>query len=189
MPVILERCISLDIGGFRLDWATPGRILTGNSRWFQNDEETSSIGYRIHTDPTRPLLFLFYSIDGQNVTQTVELAAVPSNLNRGQYWVFLCPVCGRRCKKLHLIRGLFQHRTAMPGVFYKQQARTKWAFGRLWDADDAIHEIRKASEAPYFREYYAGKLTRRTLGMLRKLRKLAPRVSEAEMQRLLKSEE
>lgn len=186
MPIILERCISLDVGTFRLDWSMPGKILTGSSRWFQNDEETSSIGYRIYTDPTRPLLILLYSIDGQDVTQTVELVAVPSNLNIGQYWVFLCPVCGRRCKKLHLIRGLFQHRTALRGVFYKQQARTKWAFGRLWDADDAINEIMKASEAPYYREYYAGKITRRTLGMLRKLRKLAPRVSEAEMQKLLR---
>lgn len=185
MPVILERCISLDIGGFKLDWAAPGKTLTGSCRWFQGEEETSSIGYRIFTDPTHPLLILLYSIDGQDVTQTVELAAVPSNLNRGQYWLFLCPVCGRRCKKLHLIRGLFRHRTAMRSVFYRQQARTPWPFGRYLDAYEGIGEIFEAAEAPYFREYYRGKLTRRAQGMLRKIAKLKPRIIGEEVERLL----
>jgi len=185
MPIILERCISLDVGTFNRYLLEPG-TWSGSISWSVGDNETGSISYRINANAHSPFLTLLYSIDGENVTQIVRLAAVPSNLNRGKYWVFLCPVCGRRCKKLHLIRGLFQHRTAMRGVFYKQQARTKWAFGRLWDADDAIHEIMEASEAPYFREYYAGKLTRRTLRMLHKLKKLAPRVSEAEIERLLK---
>jgi len=185
MVVILERCISLDVGKFRFDWSMPGKILTGNSRWFHSDKETSSIGYRVHTDPAHPLLILLYSIDGQDVTQVVELAAVPSNLHRGQYWFFICPVSGRRCKKLHLIRGLFQHRTALPGVFYRQQVRAKWLFGRYLDAYEGISEILEAAEQPYFREYYAGKPTRRTLRMLRKVEKLKPRMSKSIANHLL----
>lgn len=179
MPIILESCISLDVGTFRTYLAMPGRMLSGNVRWSVGDEETSSISFRIHTDPTRPVLTLLYSIVGQDVTQTVELVAVPSNLNRGQYWLFTCPVCGKRCKKLHLIRGLFQHRTAVPDAYYRQQVRTYWPFGRYMDAYEGIGEIFEAAEAPYFREYYAGKPTRRCLRMLRKFQKLKPRVSDS----------
>ena len=185
MPVILERCLSLEIGLFRSNLAIPGKLLTGSIVWSEGDLETSKIGYQIHTDPHHPVIILLYSIDGQNVTQAVNLEAVPSNLNRGHYWVFLCPVCGRRCKKLHLIHGLFQHRTAMRGVFYKQQARTPWRFGRYLDAYGGIGEIFEAAEAPYFREYYRGKLTRRAERMLRKIAKLKPRIIGAEVERLL----
>lgn len=189
MPVILERCISLDVGTFRSCLAMPGRMLSGSVRWSDGDEEASSIGYRIRTDPDRPVLTLLYSIDGDNVTQTIEMVAVPSNLNRGKYWLFTCPVSGKRCKKLHLIRGLFQHRTAVPDAFYRQQARTKWPFGRYWDAHDGICDILKAAEQPYFREYYAGKPTRRCLRMLRKIQKLKPRASDSVAIRLLNDRE
>jgi len=184
MAVILERCFSLDVGTFRPQLAMPG-TWSGSVRWSSGDEETASISYRIFTSSARPLLILLYSIDGQNVTQTVELEAVPSNLHRGQYWLFICPVSGRRCKKLHLIHGLFQHRTALPGVFYRQQARAKWLFGRYLDAYEGISEILEAAEQPYFREYYAGKPTRRTLRMLRKVEKLKPRMSKSIANHLL----
>lgn len=185
MPVILERCISLDVGSFRVDWSTPGKIWTGNSRWFQGDEETGSVGYRIHADPVRPLLVLLYSIDGQDVTQTVELEAVPSNLNKSHYWIFRCPMSGRRCKKLHLIHGLFQHRTALRGVFYRQQVRTPCFYSRYMDAYDGICDLLNTADAPFFREYYAGKPTRRAIRMWQKIEKLKPRVSNIELKNLL----
>lgn len=186
MPIVLEHCVALDIGPFRDELAKPNCIWSGVVRWFSGDRETSSISYRLNSSSNRPWLTLLYSIYGRDVTQTVELVSVPSNLNRGQYWLFICPICGRRCKKLHLIRGLFQHRTALPGVFYRQQARTKWAFGRYLDAHYKVGEVWEAAEAPYFREHYAGKPTRRCLRMLRKLKKWAPRMSEAEGLRILR---
>jgi hypothetical protein len=185
MSIILERCLSLDVGTFDFDWSLPGKLFTGNSRWFINDEETASIGFCVQTDPFRPLLTLLYSIDSENVEQVIVMESVPSNLNRGKYWFFRCPVSGVRCKKLHLIRGRFQHRTALGGVLYRQQLRGKTSFCRFMDAYDGIGEIMQAVDAPFFREYYAGKPTRRCLRMLRRLRKLKPCLSQGEVKKLL----
>lgn len=187
MVVILERCISLDVGFFRAKLKTSFWQWTGSIVWSAGDDDPdkSSIGYRLSTYANTAQLTLLYTYDGQNVTQTVELETVPSNLNKGHYWVFKCPECGRRCKKLHLICGLFQHRTALPGVFYRRQARTKWAFARYMDAHDKLCEIWEAAEKPYFREYYAGRQTRRTVRMLRKMYKLSPRVSDSVVRQLL----
>ena len=185
MPLILEHCLSLNVATFRHDLAR--NIAWRNSvHWTVRDKETASISYCFYPCADQPLLMLRYSIDGQDVTQHIQLEAVPSNLNRGRYWFFICPVSGRRCKKLHLIRGLFQHRTALSGVFYQQQARTPTAFGRYMDAYDVVGEIWEAAQAPYFREYYAGKPTRRCVRMLRKLEKWGPRTSEAEGERILR---
>lgn len=192
MTVILERCLALDVSTFRLKLKTPGWGWSGSVQWSTGDEdeeeEKSSIGYRLRTYAATARLTLAYTYDGQNVTQAVELAAVPSNLNRGQYWVFLCPVSGRRCKKLHLIHGLFLHRAAVPGVYYRRQAQTKgrWsAFDRYLNAQQSMNQMLEAAEQPYFREHYAGKQTRRIRRMWRKAEKLKPRLSDSVVKGLL----
>jgi len=178
MAIILENCTSLSIGIFREALAAPGDTVTGSIRWSVEEEETGSIGYRMIKNLESPLLLLDYTVSGKDAAQVVDLVAVPSNLQRGQYWIFLCPVSGRRCKKLHLIRGQFQHRTAVPSVFYRQQARARFWLSYYLDTCEVMEELLKAAEAPYFREYYRGKLTRRASRMLRKFEKLKPFIED-----------
>lgn len=184
MAVILESRASLDVSTFRRDlkklFSTTGSVI-----WTIGDEVASIIDYRLVINSFPPMLFLDYTCAGLEVSQEIELVAIPSNLKNGYYWNFICPISGRRCKKLHFIRGLFQHRTALPGVFYRQQVRGKCPLVRYMDEHDAIVAILKATEQPYFRENYAGKPTRRCLRMLRKAKKLIPRLKQAEKELLL----
>lgn len=179
MAVILESRVSLDVSTFRRDlkklFPTTGSVI-----WTIGDEVASIIDYRLVTNSFPPMLFLDYTCAGLDVSQEIELVAIPSNLKNGYYWNFICPISGRHCKKLHLIRGLFQHRTALPGVFYRKQVRGKCPLVRYADEHDAIIDILEATKQPYFREYYAGKPTRRCLRMLRKTEKLLPSLKQAE---------
>ena len=184
MAFILERCTRLDVGTFKDALKRPKGIWTGTVRWTAAGIEQASIAYRVHTGTVRPVVILTYHADGQFVMQEIELAAVPSNLKRGHYWVFVCPQSGRRCKSLYLIDGLFRHRSAVRGVFYKEQAERRAPLFKYMDIADKAEEILKAADAPYFRERYAGRLTRRAKRMLRKVGKLGTRLDEAGRQML-----
>jgi len=170
----VEYCLALDVAPFRKQLRQRGRIFNGVSRWEWGSGDEASIKYQLYTVGTTPVLVLTYALDGQNVNQVVRFQSVRSNLNRGQYWLFLCPESGQACRRLHLFGGKFQHRKAGGGILYRQQARSISGFERVLDAYEVAEQVEAAFSKPYFREWYAGRRTRRAVRLLKKWEKVRP---------------
>lgn len=52
--------------------------------------------------------------------QTIRIQHVPANIGKGRIMYFLCPVTGKRCKTLYLVKGQksFKSREALKGTLY-----------------------------------------------------------------------
>jgi len=101
----------------------------------------------------------------------VPFVTVPSNLGKGDFWYFPCPVTRKRCRKLYLGCGKFHQREAFIGCFYEKQVQSKYykylgnIIGKEFEADRAYEEMQE----PYFKKYYNGKPTKRYLRLLKKI--------------------
>ncbi|UOQ53397.1 hypothetical protein [Hymenobacter cellulosivorans] len=114
-------------------------------------------------------LRLCYSAYGIPYNYVIELEAVASNLGRGAYFLFKCPLSGRRAKTLYSCCGspYFAHRVAL-GVKYETQY-VAGPFGAVVPFYKRSISLQKAFKKPYRKEWYAGKLTRWYLAALRTL--------------------
>lgn len=98
----------------------------------------------------------------------IKLKSVDSNLSKGIYYVFACPVTSKTCRKLYFFDGFFKHRDSIP-VNYLQQnlARQKRQLERIlkFEFGTAGDEMMKK----YFKPTYNGKPTKRYLRVLKKI--------------------
>ncbi len=122
-------------------------------------------------------LRLRYSMNEVPYDYLIQLEAVASNLGRGVYYLFICPLSRRRAKTLYSCWGTpyFAHRAAL-GVRYETQY-VAGAFGAVVPFYKRSVQVQKALERPYRKEWYAGNPTRWYLAALRALGKnkeLAP---------------
>lgn len=84
---------------------------------------------------------------------------------------FVCPVTGKRCRKLHLVGGQLVHSSAIKNFY-----RKIWP---PWYKDDNLGKLLKKQQAaidganelnkPFFKRYYAGKPTKRYLRCLKQI--------------------
>lgn len=105
-----------------------------------------------------PFIVLNYTVQGKNIIYKILLTFTQSNLGKGKICLFLCPKTGKKCRKLYFVNGLFLHRDAYNGIFYKKQLYSKeWRRGKK--KIDKLVEAQKLTdelEKPYARKFYNG---------------------------------
>lgn len=159
--------------------------------WDKNDHRSLSV--RATTgwvSATTAYLELDYSGSEGQVSDRIGLEGVTSNLGRGIVWFFVCPVSGKRCRKLYFLNGRFRSRHAFPSAMYRSQVepRSERGFRRLltlhgtlktpkivWDDHDPMH----------FRRYYRGKPTKRYQAYLERGSKLEALLRERPLPSLI----
>ena len=145
------------LGYFRLNAKTSGTInfTCGGSC-------IASIGFATDTTQTVPVALFSYTYNGTPVDYFLTLRFTPSHLNNGTgYYLFVCPVTGRSCRKLYLIGGRFVSRFALGNTLYESQTKSRsekagGIFRRLAD----IAALDNLETQPYRKPTYRGKLTR-----------------------------
>ena len=135
------------------------QIQRGRIRW----EDSSTIGFTLNSIADEPSLELWFSINGQPIRQWIGLSSIPSNLGVGRVWFFICPITGKRCRKLHLIGRAFAHRTAYPGYAYRKQVEPKGfrAVRQALEKAIGIHHQLEELNSPGMKSTYQGKPTKR----------------------------
>lgn len=166
------KCISIsDLK--RLGYLKPNIIwISGNIIWRNYyGEQTGSIGISINTSDDEGTLSFNYSCHGTHkINYTVQLITRPSNLGKGLLWFFVCPVTLTVCRKLHLHKGYFLHRTAFSDLYYEKQLRSKTyrELERIYGAyfNEGLYEqlYKKHSK-----KFYKGKPTKRYVRLMKKI--------------------
>lgn len=102
----------------------------------------------------------------------IQVTCVPSCLGKGFIWFFICPVTAKRCRKLHLIDGLYQHRSAIKSYYYAINPLpyiNREYYKLCLQIQGKIDAERQMSE-PQFKTHYAGKPTKRYLKCLKQIK-------------------
>jgi len=150
----------------------PNQWQSGTITWSRNGEKTGSISIRVNTQLQSPYLELDYKNNDNPINYQVPLVSIPSNIGKGVIWYFICPHTGKRCRKLYLIGGYFYHRSAFKGCMYELQTWSKNTrreaiyWNREFNYDKVYSQIYKK----YFKKTYKGKLTKRYIRLMRKIK-------------------
>ena len=132
--------------GGRLEWSCRGQPV-GDVSITVNLSSENRWGY----------LELYYRYQKEYLFHyKIPLVATPTNLGIGLRWYFECPRTGKRCIKLYMANGYFQHRSGISGAMYSSQ--TESHFTRLLTK---IWKPEKLLERPYLKRHYRGRLTPR----------------------------
>jgi hypothetical protein len=119
-----------------------------------------------------PYMELRYNCDGEPIIETISLVEVKSNLGKGSIWYFRCPRSFKRCRKLYLFDGVFQHRSNIDG-FYDTQMYSKKdrQLVRLFDMSVKRDEAYSKLYSKHFRTHYKGEPTKAYLDALNAINK------------------
>jgi hypothetical protein len=82
-----------------------------------------------------------------------------SNLNRGGYYYFICPITEKACRKLYLVNGGFISREAFKPLYEKQTQSHNRRNDVLLKAAELILQLERLEELKYRRYLYRGKPT------------------------------
>lgn len=171
-PDLLDECHTIDIGKLgRWGYLKPNQVKGGTLTWSRNGHRTGCIDIWVSTYPGECNLTLSYRYQEKLVAYRVQMTSVPSNLQRGQVWYFLCPVTGKRCRKLYRIGSKFLHREAFDGLLYESQTYSHKnrallkLYGKMFGSEKAYDQI----YSKHFKTHYAGKPTKRYQKLLRQI--------------------
>lgn len=144
----------------RLQYLKSGH-RAGNIQWRVRGQIVGNVDVvvLVNDDSGHGYLELSYYYQKEHWYQyQIPLVATPTNLGIGQRWYFECPTTEKRCTKLFLANGIFQHRQGITGAMYSSQTRSHrhrdW--DKFWGAE-------KRLERPYMKTHYRGRPTRRYL--------------------------
>lgn len=131
----------------------------------------TQLGVQVTTTSVSPYLELNYTCNGQGINYRVSLVSVPSNLGIGRVWYFLCPVTGKRCRKLYSVGTEFLHREAFQDCMYESQRRShkERELTKLSDRFYAVKEAYDQMLAKHYKSHYAEKPTKRHLKLLQQI--------------------
>lgn len=168
-PYTFEELITISIGSLKRRGFMAG-LCWGPMAWYRKGWKDASIQARVQTlnrEHEEDYMLLNYNFNGEHLNYSVVMVCAPSNLGNGLIWYFICPVTGRRCKKLYLnyVDGLFSSRFAQPGTFYDKQLWSKKyreidnKLGRHLRSDSLYAE----TFPKFAKRHYQGKPTKRVL--------------------------
>lgn len=142
----------------QLGYFVPNSTVEGVISWNVGGEEIAAV--RFQTDTTNNRCAIAYrKADGEDVTQKVWLRWRASNLNRGGYYYFVCPVTGRSCRKLYLVGGRFVSRFAFKALYEQQTKSRARRDNPLFGFLDAEAQLEQLERQRYRRMTYRGKPT------------------------------
>lgn len=157
----------------------------GTLTWSRNGNQAGSITIIVSTLPEGKYLELDYKCDGKPINYKVQLVSAPSNLGKGLVWYFVCPLTGKRCRKLHLVDTYFYHRSAFKDCVYEKQIQSKKSrhldkvMGLYFQSDELFEQLYKK----HFKKKYAGKPTKKYLKLAQQIQK-ADSVNYRDLERI-----
>ena len=171
-PDLFDECQTIEIGKLA-EWGylQPGQIKNGTITWSRNGNKTGCIDIGINTQCDSPYLILDYKFREIPINYRVQLVSIPSNLGKGKVWYFLCPLIGKRCRKLYRLGAKFLHREAHPFAFYESQtySHNNRNLLRLFDKKFGSEKAYDQIYSKHFKTHYAGKPTKRYKKLLRQI--------------------
>jgi hypothetical protein len=174
LPTLYDECKTISISSLKKwGYLKPGEWKSGEITWSRNGVKTGRIGFTTDMFSESPHLELNYIYGDIPVNYKVPIVSIPSNMGKGSIWYFVCPVTGKRCRKLYSIGGKFLHREAFRGCFYEKQTYSHnnrslcKKFEIFFGQDNAYEQMC----SKYFKKYYAGKHTKRYMKLFKIIRK------------------
>lgn len=168
-PTIYDEVIKINISKLKKwGYLQAGQIKKGSLKWSRNGALTNSVAIKVNIASVNPYLELDYTCGGLRINYCVPLVSVPSNLGVGRVWYFLCPVTGKRCRKLYSVGAEFLHRQAFRDCMYESQRRShkERKFFQLIDKYNAAVDACTCIATKYYKSHYAEKPTRRHIKIL-----------------------
>ena len=173
-PTLFDKVLQISISKLKeWEYLKPNQINSGTINWSKNGKETASINIVVNTNDT-PFIELIYNYNKEPINYKIALVSLPSNLNNGKVWYFLCPKTGKYCRVLYQVGGYFLHREAFNSCMYESQTKSK--SGRVSDrliknyfGSDAPYEQLKKK---YFKRTYAGKPTKKYIKLTKEINRL-----------------
>lgn len=155
----IEELLTLSIADLkRLGFLAKGATRAGRVVWQQGGREVASICVQTTTAGGLPAIRFNYTANGSPVDYPTPLRFAPSNLNRGGYYYFVCPVTGRACRKLYLVGSRFVSRFAFRAR-YEKQTKSHAERAGLPGYLDAFTRLGELTKQPRRKMYYRGELT------------------------------
>jgi len=186
-PYLFDEEKSISITDLKLlGYLNNNRITSGNVNWKTRHKNTGSISIEVTMNDDTNYIDFSYTCNNVVYNYRVRLVCIKSNLNKGEIWYFQCKFTNMRCRKLHLINGEFQHRTALKrGLYSKQTHSKKWRsmeknYGSYFDSENSYSEL----YSKHFRKYYKGKPTKKYLKLLQKFSEIE-KVTTSDIEKLL----
>lgn len=171
-PTTMEDIRRFDISFLsKHEYLKPQSYKCGQIIWTSSHGTKNTIGIEVKINLSDGIISLDYTHNETNkINYKIQIISRPSNLGIGLIWFFVCPFTGKVCRKLHLINGYFQHRTANPYLMYSKQIESKkW---REWNrafAHEYNDNFYDELYSRYFKKYYKGKITKRYARLLKKI--------------------
>ncbi|GAA5043017.1 hypothetical protein GCM10011506_46050 [Marivirga lumbricoides] len=174
LPTLFDNTLKLNISKLK-EWGylEPNQIINSNYKWTRNGSPSGSIAIFIDTCSTTPFIELDYKFNNEPRRYRVYLTAIPSNLNNGEVYYFICPHTNKRCRILYQVAGYFYHREAFKNAMYDSQTLSKKNRSLMrWIAPLLLKpEYAQQLNKKYFKKTYSGKPTKRYLKLLNELDK------------------
>jgi hypothetical protein len=192
-PTLYDQCATVTISFLKNHkYLEPGGWKTGTISWSQGEGElrivTGTINIEVNRQTERPYIELNYKTKDNPINYRVQLVSIPSNIGKGIIWYFVCPNTGKRCRKLYLINGYFLHRKAFKDCFYEKQTRSHKSrkFHKYYENFFGIDKIYEQIYCSYFKNNYAGRLTKRYQKLMMKIN-TANRILKTDILALIRS--
>jgi len=166
-PVLFDNCKALTISDLkRLGYLNQNQIAGGGISWNQGGEKTGSISIQVNTLNPISYIEFDYQANGTPIKYRVNLTSKPSNLVDGYFYLFVCPITGKQCRKLYLVDGYFYSRWAFRGCMYEKQTHSHKTRQMLKAFE--LLTISDKLNAKHFRQSYSGQPTKKYLHLVRK---------------------
>ncbi|MDO6736517.1 hypothetical protein [Wenyingzhuangia sp. 2_MG-2023] len=169
-PFLFDEVKSLSITDLKkLKYLQQNYLIKGTVNWVRQGENSGSINIKTSLNKNDNYVEFNYICNDIQHNYKVNLVFTKSNLNKGDIWYFKCKYTGVRCRKLHLINGIFQHRSILKTGMYSTQTTSKSyrelekTHGAYFKFDIYYTELR----SKYFKKYYRGKPTKRYLRLMK----------------------
>lgn len=163
-PPLYDECKTLSISDLlRWGYLEAKSYCQGTINWTRQGKQTGNILITANIQAAVPYVELDYMFNDKAIRYEVLLTTTPSNIGKGIYWFFICPLTGKRCRKLFLIGGFFYNRSAFKGCYYEKQTyslakrRMNQSFEKLFGTEKLYEELFRK----HFKTTYAGKATKR----------------------------
>lgn len=173
-PTLYNEALQIHISKLKgWGYLDPNQIKSGRLNWSRNGNPTGQISIEANTHSEKPYIELDYKFKGEPRNYKVYLVSIPSNLNRGKVWYFVCPHTNKRCRVLYSIGGYFYHRAAFRGCMYEKQTQSKTyrvlekTLGAYFQSDQLYEQLYKK----HLKKQYAGKPTKKYLKLSQQIQK------------------
>jgi len=166
-PVLFDNCKIVSIASLkRWGYLKQNQIGSGVISWNQGGENAGSVSIQVNTQSPQPYIEFDYKCNGTPIKYKVNLVSKPSNIGDGNFYLFVCPITGKHCRKLYLVDKYFYSRWAFRGCMYEKQTHSHKA--RQFTKTFELLTISDKLRAKHFRESYSGKPTKKYLHLIKK---------------------